>query len=82
MLGVESQLTYMSSYQPLERGIYFRGDATKWESEINDTETMITSWKDREHRGNLCDEILRELFSMSLLLCFLKPIKFAYHTKP
>ncbi|KAG0083635.1 hypothetical protein BGZ93_001680, partial [Podila epicladia] len=40
-------------------GIILRGDPTKWESEINDTETMITSWKDRERRGNLCGEILR-----------------------
>lgn len=49
-----------------------RGDPTKWESEINDTETMITSCKDRERWGNLCGEILRELLSLSLLLCFLK----------
>ncbi|KAG0364827.1 hypothetical protein BGZ54_007115 [Gamsiella multidivaricata] len=40
-------------------GIISSGDATKWESEINDAETMLTSWKDRERRNNLCGEILR-----------------------
>ncbi|KAG0279026.1 H(+)-transporting V1 sector ATPase subunit A [Linnemannia gamsii] len=40
-------------------GIILRGDSTQWEAEINDTEAMITSWKDRERRGNLCGEILR-----------------------
>ncbi|KAG0247082.1 hypothetical protein BG011_002071, partial [Mortierella polycephala] len=40
-------------------GIILRGDPTEWKSEIKYTEAMITSWKDRERRGNLCGEILR-----------------------
>ncbi|KAG0317794.1 hypothetical protein BG000_004427 [Podila horticola] len=50
-------------------GIILRGDPIEWENEINDTEAMITSWKDRERRGNLCGEILRKLPSLFLLFC-------------
>ncbi|KAG9062249.1 hypothetical protein KI688_006581 [Linnemannia hyalina] len=31
----------------------------KWDTAIDKTETMITSWKDRERRGNLCGELKR-----------------------
>ncbi|KAI1290548.1 hypothetical protein EDD11_009178, partial [Mortierella claussenii] len=40
-------------------GIIRTGDPTKWETVINNTETMLISWKDRERRGNLCGEITR-----------------------
>lgn len=29
----------------------------KWDIAIDKTETMTTSWMDREHRGNLCGEV-------------------------
>jgi hypothetical protein len=41
-------------------GIIRAGDPKEWETVINDTETMITSWSDRELRGNLCGELLRK----------------------
>ncbi|KAG0279172.1 hypothetical protein BGZ97_009614 [Linnemannia gamsii] len=31
----------------------------KWDTAIERTETMITSWKDRQRRGNLCGELNR-----------------------
>ncbi|KAI8356979.1 hypothetical protein B0O80DRAFT_446273 [Mortierella sp. GBAus27b] len=37
-------------------GILETGD---WEIAIDNTETMITSWKDRHRRGNLCGELIR-----------------------
>ncbi|KAF9572409.1 hypothetical protein BGW38_008530, partial [Lunasporangiospora selenospora] len=37
-------------------GILETGD---WETAIDTTETMITSWKDRHRRGKLCGELIR-----------------------
>ncbi|KAH7054853.1 hypothetical protein BKA57DRAFT_524301 [Linnemannia elongata] len=34
-------------------------ETNKWEIAIDKTETMITSWKDRQRRGNLCGELNR-----------------------
>ncbi|KAG9063267.1 hypothetical protein KI688_004871 [Linnemannia hyalina] len=34
-------------------------EIVKWNAAIDKTETMITSWKDRERRGNLCGEFNR-----------------------
>ncbi|KAF9105154.1 hypothetical protein BGX27_009785 [Mortierella sp. AM989] len=40
-------------------GIIRAGDPKKWESIIDNTEAMLTSWKDRERRGNLIGELMR-----------------------
>ncbi|KAF9275530.1 hypothetical protein BGZ88_002278, partial [Linnemannia elongata] len=40
-------------------GIIKTGEPKKWEAVINITETMLTSWKERERRGNLCGELNR-----------------------
>ncbi|KAF9376201.1 hypothetical protein CPB97_010991 [Podila verticillata] len=40
-------------------GIIKTGKPNDWETAINNTEIMITSWKDRDRRGNLCGELNR-----------------------
>ncbi|KAF9536266.1 hypothetical protein EC957_011803, partial [Mortierella hygrophila] len=40
-------------------GIIKTGVPDTWENAIDTTETMITSWKERERRGNLCGELKR-----------------------
>ncbi|KAF9271311.1 hypothetical protein BGZ74_006202, partial [Mortierella antarctica] len=40
-------------------GIIKTEKPNEWETAINNTEIMITSWKDRERRGNLCGELNR-----------------------
>ncbi|KAG0326401.1 hypothetical protein BG004_002986 [Podila humilis] len=40
-------------------GIIKTGRLNAWETTINDTEIMLTSWKDRTRRGNLCGELNR-----------------------
>ncbi|KAG9067273.1 hypothetical protein KI688_012055 [Linnemannia hyalina] len=40
-------------------GIITTGVPDTWENAIDTTETMITSWKQRERRGNLCGELKR-----------------------
>ncbi|KAF9201678.1 hypothetical protein BGZ59_002566 [Podila verticillata] len=40
-------------------GIIKTGKPNEWETAINNTEIMITSWKDRDRRGNLCGELNR-----------------------
>ncbi|KAF9897364.1 hypothetical protein BX616_005729, partial [Lobosporangium transversale] len=40
-------------------GIIRTGNPNKWESIIDDTESMLTSWKEKERRGNLISELLR-----------------------
>ncbi|KAF9176745.1 hypothetical protein BGZ49_005996, partial [Haplosporangium sp. Z 27] len=40
-------------------GIIRTGDPKEWERIIDDTESMLTSWKDKERRGNLIGELLR-----------------------
>ncbi|KAI8357599.1 hypothetical protein B0O80DRAFT_292378 [Mortierella sp. GBAus27b] len=40
-------------------GIIKTGVPDTWENVIDITETMITSWKERERRGNLCGELKR-----------------------
>ncbi|KAF8924145.1 hypothetical protein BGZ47_004184, partial [Haplosporangium gracile] len=40
-------------------GIIKTGVPDTWEHVIDITETMITSWKERERRGNLCGELNR-----------------------
>ncbi|KAF8924492.1 hypothetical protein BGZ47_003981, partial [Haplosporangium gracile] len=40
-------------------GIIKTGVPDTWENAIDITETMITSWKERERRGNLCGELKR-----------------------
>ncbi|KAF9323663.1 hypothetical protein BG006_001252, partial [Podila minutissima] len=40
-------------------GIIKTGVPDTWENVIDVTETMITSWKERERRGNLCGELKR-----------------------
>ncbi|KAG0338494.1 hypothetical protein BG005_003700, partial [Podila minutissima] len=40
-------------------GIIKTGEPREWETVINNTEVMITAWKDRKRRGNLCGELDR-----------------------
>ena len=40
-------------------GIIKTGKPNEWETAINNTEIMITSWKDRDRRGNLWGELNR-----------------------
>jgi len=40
-------------------GIIKTGEPRDWENVINNTEVMITAWKDRKRRGNLCGELDR-----------------------
>ncbi|KAG0314046.1 hypothetical protein BG000_005676, partial [Podila horticola] len=40
-------------------GIIKTEKPNEWETAINNTEIMITSWKDRDRRGNLCGELNR-----------------------
>ncbi|KAG0325768.1 hypothetical protein BG004_003121 [Podila humilis] len=40
-------------------GIIKTGVTDTWENAIDTTEMIITSWKDRERRGNLCGELNR-----------------------
>ncbi|KAG0014290.1 hypothetical protein BGZ81_000539 [Podila clonocystis] len=40
-------------------GIIKTGRPSEWETTINNTEIMITAWKDRARRGNLCGELNR-----------------------
>jgi hypothetical protein len=42
---------------PAIEGIIKTGEP--WENVINITEIMLTSWKERERRGNLCGELIR-----------------------
>ncbi|KAF9176476.1 hypothetical protein BGZ50_000587, partial [Haplosporangium sp. Z 11] len=35
------------------------GEPTKWEAAIDEVEDMLTSWKERNRRGNLCGELER-----------------------
>ncbi|KAF9994042.1 hypothetical protein BGZ80_001265 [Entomortierella chlamydospora] len=46
-------------YRPIVTCIEGILETGKWETAINNTETMITSWKDRERRDNLCGELNR-----------------------
>ncbi|KAF9383204.1 hypothetical protein BGX21_001624 [Mortierella sp. AD011] len=49
-------------YRPIVtaiEGIIRAGDPTNWESIIDNTEAMLTSWKDQERRGNLIGELIR-----------------------
>ncbi|KAF9900802.1 hypothetical protein BX616_002494 [Lobosporangium transversale] len=36
----------------------------EWEKIIGNTESMLTSWKDKERRGNLCGESIRVVFKV------------------
>ncbi|KAG0335175.1 hypothetical protein BG005_004653, partial [Podila minutissima] len=40
-------------------GIIKTEEPNEWETAINKTEVMITAWKDRARRGNLCGELNR-----------------------
>ncbi|KAG0314652.1 hypothetical protein BG000_005475, partial [Podila horticola] len=40
-------------------GIIKIGKPNEWEATIDNTESMITAWKQRERRGNLCGELNR-----------------------
>jgi len=40
-------------------GIIKTGVPDTWKNAIDITETMLTSWKERERRGNLCGELNR-----------------------
>ena len=40
-------------------GIIKTGEPRDWENVINNTKVMITAWKDRKRRGNLCGELDR-----------------------
>ncbi|KAF9408943.1 hypothetical protein BGZ76_005771, partial [Entomortierella beljakovae] len=40
-------------------GIISTNDPAKWETIITNTEAMLSSWKDKERRGNLVGELLR-----------------------
>ncbi|KAF9080879.1 hypothetical protein BGX27_005199, partial [Mortierella sp. AM989] len=40
-------------------GIISTNDPNKWESIIDNTEAMLTSWKDKERRGNIIGEFMR-----------------------
>ncbi|KAG0313669.1 hypothetical protein BG000_005781, partial [Podila horticola] len=40
-------------------GIIKTAEPREWETVINNTEVMITAWKDRKRRGNLCGELDR-----------------------
>ncbi|KAF9085958.1 hypothetical protein BGX27_003294 [Mortierella sp. AM989] len=46
-------------------GIIRTGDPNKWESIIDNTEDMLSSWKDKERRGNIIGEILRTSSKMA-----------------
>jgi len=50
---------YSAVLIPAIEGIIKTGEPKKWETVINITETMLTSWKGRELRGNLCGELNR-----------------------
>ncbi|KAF9416857.1 hypothetical protein BGZ76_004592, partial [Entomortierella beljakovae] len=46
-------------------GIISTNELNKWEEIINNTEAMLSSWKDKERRGNLVGELLRVQSKMS-----------------
>ena len=50
---------YYYILNPAIEGIIKTGIPSKWETVIDLTETMITSWKELERRGNLCGELKR-----------------------
>ena len=47
---------YSAVFNPAIEGIL---ETDRWDIAIDKTETMITSWKDRQRRGNLCGELNR-----------------------
>ncbi|KAF9198247.1 hypothetical protein BGZ49_001001 [Haplosporangium sp. Z 27] len=56
------QVFFFGSTEPSSEGweeIIKTGDPEKWKTVINDTEIMLTSWKERERRGNLCGKLVR-----------------------
>ncbi|KAG0272672.1 hypothetical protein BGZ95_011551 [Linnemannia exigua] len=46
-------------FRPIVTAIEGILETGRWDTAIDRTETMITSWKDRERRGNLCGELKR-----------------------
>ncbi|KAF9578526.1 hypothetical protein BGW38_005623, partial [Lunasporangiospora selenospora] len=46
-------------FRPIVTGIEGILETGEWETAINNTEAMISSWADRHRRGNLCGELIR-----------------------
>ncbi|KAF8927104.1 hypothetical protein BGZ47_002336 [Haplosporangium gracile] len=46
-------------FRPIVTAIEGILEIGEWDTAIDKTETMITSWKDRQRRGNLCGELNR-----------------------
>ncbi|KAF9318898.1 hypothetical protein BG006_003119 [Podila minutissima] len=52
-------------------GIIKTGRPSEWETTINNTEIMITAWKDRARRGNLCENSAETLGLFLYRYCLL-----------
>ncbi|KFH61880.1 hypothetical protein MVEG_12308 [Podila verticillata NRRL 6337] len=58
--SVQSYIDWMKEHLPDDdEGIIKTGRPSEWDTAINNTEIMITAWKDRARRGNLCGELNR-----------------------